>query len=370
MSAGFDVFVVGTANPRTEARLGLAQALAAQRGAPVDIVARAIEARALRAGQGLDRASAEEMANELRALGAVVELRPVGPPTGAGASPFAGAPSSGVRVGGPPTVATPDGQPTMVTPYGGSTHADAMGGPTVVTPQFGAMGPGSDMPTPPAAPIPTLQRSAAPPPGRGRDPFAPRGDAGEMKIELAGAHPRGAGPAASAPGASALNTDKLSAGSSSSKMAVEKEGANPNLTRCTVHGLYFDKKKASGCMKCLAGARSAARQFESRMTGFKLMDFKDAPAKRAFVGLALALFIGFLPAAFVAVRVGGAQITALRGEQEDLSRKVGTESNLARFDEIEHAVESAHTKSKYMTFAVWVLFAGGAMLGWYRFTEG
>jgi hypothetical protein len=82
-----------------------------------------------------------------------------------------------------------------------------------------------------------------------------------------------------------------------SGVEADRDPKNINLVRCVQHGLYYDKTKASGCRKCLSVAREMAGHFQVRTPEERISgELSKHPAKWAFLGLALALFIGFLPA--------------------------------------------------------------------------
>jgi hypothetical protein len=97
------------------------------------------------------------------------------------------------------------------------------------------------------------------------------------------------------------------------------------------------------------------------------MEF-DNPVKRAFIGLAIALAMGFIPAAYHALGMGSRALGRLRAEQEIVSRRPATEEIARRFEEFDVTV--AATKVSYMrnTGVIWVLVTSGALLGWYRLT--
>jgi hypothetical protein len=153
-----------------------------------------------------------------------------------------------------------------------------------------------------------------------------------------------------------------------SGVAVDEDPKNLNLVRCVQHGLYYDKAKASGCRKCLSGARDFAVKIEQRGTTFRLGDFRGKPANRAFFGLSFALVLGFLPAAYYCFGPGSTDAHRLRLEQEVLSRQTGTEDTLRVFDDLDGQVKTAHERSSRNTAIVWAAVTGVAMLGWYKIT--
>jgi hypothetical protein len=453
----FDVFVVGAADPSPAGVNKIAGLIASRHGAPVEAVTRAIGGGSLRAGRGLTAAAAAQLVQQLNALGAVTDVRPVGAPTAITSAP---ATMAGARtaVGGfAPQVTGGFGlKPlTAADPFAPPTAADARL-PTAIGP--GPMAPLNPQPSalaPPQAALPPLALGRdpfappgigagpspfAPPPSTGahslavgRDPFAPPGtgagpspfappgtgagpspfapplqgarpgapdpfappgaaplapttptpvdpfaDPGgdqEMKLELdRGPRPHArpasnavAAPAGSLPGASGVNV-RLEATSSSSHMHVEEGTGNLASVRCPRHGLYYDKNKASGCRKCLEGARATATAFEAKAVGFRLGGYRDNPAKRAFTGLLFALIVAALPAAFHAFGPGAAEAKRLRVEQEELSRRTGTEEVLRRFDEIDDRVVQSRREAIRVTAGIWIVVTAGVMAAWYRIT--
>ena len=154
-----------------------------------------------------------------------------------------------------------------------------------------------------------------------------------------------------------------------SGVGMDADPKNLNLIRCSQHGLYYDKTKASGCRKCMAQARDQAGQFQSRNTELRVGgDLRKNPAKRAFVGLGFALFIGLLPAAYYAFGPGASAAKQCRVEQEILSRQPGTEEILQRFDELDTQVARHRDRAIRNTAIVWIAVTGIAMAGWYKVT--
>ena len=74
----FDVFVVGATDPSAAGETRLAAALSAKHGIPLATVAKAISAKNLRAGQGLEQAQAQALVRHLQSIGAVTVIRPAG----------------------------------------------------------------------------------------------------------------------------------------------------------------------------------------------------------------------------------------------------------------------------------------------------
>jgi hypothetical protein len=155
-----------------------------------------------------------------------------------------------------------------------------------------------------------------------------------------------------------------------SGVAVDEDPRNLDLVRCAQHGLYYDKTKASGCRKCMSLAREVAKGFESRNapTSLKVANLRDQPAKRAFIGLAVAFVLGLLPATYFAFGPGAADARELRVRQEVLSRQPGTEDILHQFDELDVQVTRARERSLRNIALVWAATSMAAMAGWYKVT--
>ena len=166
---------------------------------------------------------------------------------------------------------------------------------------------------------------------------------------------------------SASSLREMDAGGKSG-VAMDEDPKNLNLVRCVQHGLYYDKTKASGCRKCMAGARDFANKIEQRGVSLRIGDFRGKPAKRAFWGLSFALVLGFLPAAYYCFGPGATEAHHLRLEQEVLSRQTGSEDNLRVFDDLDLQVKTSHERSSRNTAVVWLAVTGVAMLGWYKVT--
>ncbi len=382
--AAFDVIVVGGADPSPDASRKLTTSLATRLGLPVPSVARALAGKKLTAGRNMDQGTAQNLAQELQRLGALVDVRPAtaGPPSMTMQKP-AGLPP-------PPPAGRPAAPARTV--HGAAPAA-----------------PHDPFAPPPSQPNIDFFATAAPsaPKASARDPFAPPADAGgEFGLELAVTEspkaaaskgpPRSSfappaddndaptleldqGPATSSAemrqhkrrntvsGASAMNLDNMSATSSASGLAMNEDaGGGTYQVRCSAHGMLYDKRKASGCRKCLSGGRKMAATFESKLP-FSLGEFESA-ARRAFIGLAAALIIGLLPAAYHAFRVGAKDIRRMRDEQELISRKPATEDSLRRFDELDEDVNNAHSHAMRNTAVIWLMTSTGAMFAWFRST--
>lgn len=319
----FDVFVVGStaADPTSDA--SLARALAARHRAPVDVVARAIAAKNLRAGQGLSPEQAQSLVQQLQGLGAVTVIRPS------------------------------QGAPSTVSPQ------------TVVP----ASPPSATFQVPARLALPDTRAPVARPPVS-HDPFGAPGGSGQndrkLELDLGGRSsdelPRARGSLA---GASAMNLKGITATSSASGLSVE-DATNAHSVRCTQHGLYYDKRKASGCRKCLASAREVVSTMEA--AAFRGSALRADPVKHAFIGLAVALAVGFLPAAYQTFARGAGEMRRLRAEQGILSGKPATEAVTIHWETLDQQVKQAHHDSAQTTALIWLLVTGGALAGWYRVT--
>jgi hypothetical protein len=386
----FDVFVVGSVDASPAGVSRLAQMVATRHGAPVESVLKALSARSLRAGRDLTGAQAELLAQQLNALGAITDVRPgggagpaPGPLTAAGPAPagrtivggFAAPGSASGVTDAPPALRPlgPSGPPSLK-PLTATLPAPPGLKPLAAAPP--APPPADPFAPPPSGPKPAPSRAAPAPAAAGHDPFAAP-DAGELRLELArgapGGPPSGEGARAAVAGASGLETGKLVGTSSSSHLGVGDEEAGAAAgklatVRCPRHGLYYDKRKASGCRKCLEGARTQAAAFEHARGPFRLDGFRDNPPRRAFVGLAFALVVGFLAAAFHAKGPGAVEVRRLRHEQDELSQRAGTEEVLRRFDDLEEQVRKSHRSAMRTTALIWLVAGAGVMFGWYKIT--
>jgi hypothetical protein len=96
---------------------------------------------------------------------------------------------------------------------------------------------------------------------------------------------------------------------------------------------------------------------------------RENPVKRAFAGMALALLIGFVPAAVYAIGINGAEVRWIRARQRELSGQVGTEPILREFERLDAAVPAIRRRGIRHTALIWVLVTGIAAAGWYRLVE-
>jgi hypothetical protein len=393
----FDVYVVGASDGSAAGLQKLAGALSGPLGMPAAAISKALAERKLCAGKALVQEDAQAMVRQLKPMGALTVIRPTSPadmPTRPAAPPAGrpvppppvrAAPPPPVRHGGPPTLSMgpPPSDPPPITvedpfaPPPSGPRALALDGPdTSAGNPFGApeappelaLAPPSSAPPNPAPPV-------------GRDPFAGGPEHEDPALELAMPmpktnanspsvspdHGRPSG-SSSLPGASALNLNRMAASSSASGLSVDKAvAAEAYRVRCHKHGLLYDSRKASGCGKCMDKGRKLEEAFEAQAAGLKIAHF-DSAVKRAFAGLALALVIGFIPAAYHALRVGARDIHRLRDEQEVLSRKPATEEIVRRFEELNTTVDNATSRATRTTGIVWLVVAGVAMAGWYKVT--
>ena len=397
----FDVFVVGATDPSAAGETRLAAALSAKHGVPLATVAKAISAKNLRAGQGLDQAQAQALVRHLQSIGAVTVIRPAGArtqghgPAPAGQQP-APAPPSGPAVGrtlmptpspgggwpgGPQALGAPHAQPAAAGGGSGMAAADPFA-PLSSSPQGASAQAGApdlfqpNRPLSPAiAPGPRQRQVVASPvPGQGR----PSGSGLALdaspgpKLELA----RGErGGASEEDLSSSRSRSSVSAGSlremgmtGTSGVAMDDDPKNLNLVRCVQHGLYYDKTKASGCRKCMSPAREVANKMVADATVMHVGDLRRKPAKRAFFGMAFALVLGFLPAVYYCFGPGAAEVRKLRVEQELLSRQPGTEEIIRRFDQLDGQVGDLHDTATRNTAIVWIAVTSVSMLGWYKIT--
>jgi hypothetical protein len=422
----FDVFVVGSTDPSAAGETRLAAALSAKHGVPLATVAKAISAKNLRAGQSLEQAQAQALVRQLQSIGAVTVIRTAG----AGSRAATQSPTPGSTAGAPgiPALPVPSPVPPSTTPMSGRTKM-ATPSPGSGWPGAPSSVPGGATPSPAGSPrgamsssgfaIPTITptqsgnqfvplsspAAAAPNPSGARNPFEPRRVV--TPVIATAARPRQGGtpspPSQASPGPSDYGVDvtpgprlELARGdrggsedelssvqnrpptsatslrevsmAANSGVAMDEDPKNLNLVRCVQHGLYYDKTKASGCRKCLSPAREMAAKMEAEAAGFHLGDFRRKPAKRAFLGLAFALVIGLLPAAYFCFGPGTAEASKLRVEQELLSRQPGTDEIMHRFDELDVQVGESHGRSTRNTAVVWFAVASVAMLGWYKIT--
>ena len=425
----FDVFVVGSADPSPAGETRLASALSSKHSVPLATVAKAISAKNLRAGQSVEQTQAQALVRQLQVMGAVTVIRPAaGSPRAS--SQVLSAAGRGTVAPPPPAISMsradhPAAAPaTSSSPSALAAAAPGFGPPLVAPPDPASAG-GAFAPLQPGnlpGAQPGSSRGSSPP---GSDPFAPRSAptpgvappssgtwlapppagsptgrsrAGTRTPPPASQHPSpvpatdafhadvsSSGPRLElARGDSTRPSDDVvqtrgtpSAGSlrdigatAASGVTMDEDPRNLNLVRCAQHGLYYDKTKASGCRKCMSLAREVAMSFESRNApaSLKVANLRDQPAKRAFIGLGVAVLLGLLPAAYYAFGPGAAEARELRVRQEVLSRQPGTEEILHQFDELDEQVNRSRDRSTRNIALVWAATSMAAMAGWYKVT--
>lgn len=135
-----------------------------------------------------------------------------------------------------------------------------------------------------------------------------------------------------------------------------------DMIRCPLHGLTYDRSLASGCLRCMQPAREVARAMESRTAGGLNTD----PVKKAFVGLAVAVVVGLVPAAYYAVGINGAEVKRLRARQAELSDQPGTKEITDEFDALDAGVSQARGRGLRNTLVLWVLVSGAAGFAWLK----
>jgi hypothetical protein len=184
-------------------------------------------------------------------------------------------------------------------------------------------------------------------------------------------------PSHSLAGASALNTSKITNTSSASGLSTRAEDGQEDTVRCPTHGLLYDRRKNAGCRRCLEAKRSATRG----ATGERVTSSRRAtparatwvsnlsPARRAFLGLFLAMGLGFGGAAYYSYGPVATIVDRLRAEQTALSGRPGTQENLARFDQIDADVDRARSRGVRNSLILWVAASGVLLAGWYRATS-
>lgn len=164
----------------------------------------------------------------------------------------------------------------------------------------------------------------------------------------------------------------------------------PDIVRCPVHGLAYNRRQTSGCVRCLAPARARARTLEdagvaeSRAGGEppSETEAEDArtgagrwlrarfatPARRALFGLLVALVLGFLPAAYHARASTRGKAVELRRQQAEVAAAPITVETLARFDALDAQVDAIHLRGAKETLLIWLVVTGAAGFAWSRLT--
>jgi len=137
----------------------------------------------------------------------------------------------------------------------------------------------------------------------------------------------------------------------------------PDTFRCTIHGLAYDRRRASGCLKCLAAARARVRKLQEESGG--RLTRAPSPVELAFWGLAVSLAVGFLPAAYYARQSNRIDLLALRARQTELSTRAATQESLARFDALDGAVEATYRLGAGRTLLIWIGTSGTVGTIWW-----
>jgi len=147
--------------------------------------------------------------------------------------------------------------------------------------------------------------------------------------------------------------------------AAKKKDA-PEIVRCPIHGLNYDRAKASGCIRCLQPAREVARAIEERRSAPGWGGVRTNPVKRALVGLAVSVLVGLAPAAYYARGINGAEVRALRARQAELSVEVGTKAVTDEYDSLDAAVDRTRARGLRRTMVLWLVASAVAGLVWAR----
>lgn len=159
----------------------------------------------------------------------------------------------------------------------------------------------------------------------------------------------------------------------------------PDIVRCQIHGLNYNRRQASGCLRCLAPARARAKTLEDAGVGAPGTVAADeessapvrtgwlrgrfaTPARRALWGVLVALLLGFLPAAYHARVSTGRRTAALRAEQGRVAAEPVTVATLARFDAVDAEVHAVHLRGAGETLLIWIVVSGAAAFAWSRVT--
>jgi len=100
--------------------------------------------------------------------------------------------------------------------------------------------------------------------------------------------------------------------------------------------------------------------------GWSWDDIRGDPLKRAFAGLAFALVIGFLPAAYYTYGVSGGEVQRIRTRQTELSQQPGTPQSLEEFDRLNGAVARVRRRGMIGSAALWVVVSGIAGAAFFR----
>ncbi len=141
-----------------------------------------------------------------------------------------------------------------------------------------------------------------------------------------------------------------------------------NIVRCPIHGLSYNRDRTAGCLRCPDPERDRAQALErTRLAhSWRWRDIRRDPVKRAIVGLALALAIGFLPAAYTTFGISGGEVRRIRARQTELSEQSGTTAVQGEFDRLEAAVTRVRRRGLQHSALLWVLVSAIAAAGFHR----
>lgn len=147
--------------------------------------------------------------------------------------------------------------------------------------------------------------------------------------------------------------------------AAAKRKPGPEIARCPIHGLNYDRSKASGCQRCLQPARQVARAIEERQAGWG-GNIRTNPVKRAMVGLVLAVLVGLPAAVYYARGINGAEVKSLRARQAELSEQMGTKAVTDEYDALDATIYQVRGRGLRRTMALWILVSGVVGVAWMR----
>jgi hypothetical protein len=161
----------------------------------------------------------------------------------------------------------------------------------------------------------------------------------------------------------------------------------PDTVRCPIHGLAYNRRTASGCVRCMAPARAQAKQMQAKHLedGFPVPvsaraatdrgsppAWLSTPARRAFLGLAVALLLGFLPAVIYARTSVRNEISALRARQVEISTAPAERAAVAQaqFDDLDAAVNAVQRAGAGKTLLIWLAVTAATGAAWSRLFSG
>jgi hypothetical protein len=142
----------------------------------------------------------------------------------------------------------------------------------------------------------------------------------------------------------------------------------PNIVRCPIHGLSYNRDRTAGCLRCPDPERDRAQALERMRLAhsWRWSDVRRDPIKRAIVGLTLALVIGFLPAAYTTFGISGGEVRRIRARQAELSEQPGTGAVLDEFDRLEEAIVRVRRRGLRHSAVLWVLVTAIAAAAFQR----